>query len=173
MHFRGRERHTVDAKGRTSMSARFRELLHDALPAKVANHLVLVPWFGECVRVYPVGVWDRMVDAFEERLSEFDGFDAGEDESDLRRVIYGGAIDVHMDGHGRLVLPKHVREEIGIEREVYWVGAGRFLELWDPDALHARLGGDRATHLRRQLAALGRRRPEPEPVDGADGGARD
>lgn len=142
------------------MPARFRDVLDEHLPAKVASQLVLVPWFGECVRVYPLGAWEAKVTAFEDRLGESDSFDAGDDEADLRRLLYGAAIDVQMDGHRRFVLPKYLREEIGIDREVLWVGTGPFLELWDPAALTARLSGDRAAELKRTLASLGRRRPD-------------
>jgi len=155
MHFRGRELHSVDAKGRTSMPSRFREMLQERLPASRASQLVLVPWFGECVRVYPVDVWDEMVEHFESRVQATDWFDAADDVADLRRVIYGAALDVQLDNHGRFVLPKYLRAEVGIEGEVFWSSAGRYLELWDPGRMTQRLTVERAPQLKDALRRLG------------------
>ena len=169
MHFTGREHHTVDAKGRASMPARFRDVILETSTAAEASRLMVMPWFGECVRVYPHNRWRTRMHALEAQLSEIDSFGYGEDESDLRRLIYGMAIEIGMDGHGRFVIPQHVREEAGIDREIYWVGLGDFLELWNPERLHERLSGENARRLRARLVDLFSRNRGPEddrPIDG-------
>jgi MraZ protein len=154
MHFTGREHHTVDAKGRASMPARFREVIEGTSVASNASRLMIVPWFGECVRIYPFDRWRDRLQALEKRLAELDTFGYGEDESDMRRLIYGMAIEIGMDGHGRFVFPQHVRDEAGFDREIYWVGLGDFIEVWDPERLHERLSGENARLLRKRLTAL-------------------
>ena len=159
MHFTGREHHTMDAKGRASMPTRFREVINETSTASDASRLMVMPWFGERIRIYPQNRWADRMDSLEVQLLRVDSFGYGEDESDLRRLIYGMAIELSMDGHGRFVIPQHVRDEAGVEREFYWVGLGEFLEVWDPTRLHARLSGENARRLRARFATLLSRSP--------------
>lgn len=138
----------VDAKGRTSMPARYRELLEETLPAKQARQLVVVPWFDGCLRVFPLQVWEDKQAAFDERLADADVFQLDEQESDLRRFLYGLAIDTQLDGQGRILLPSDLREHADLGRETYWVGVGEFLELWQPEAFNARFTREKAAALR-------------------------
>jgi len=155
--FTGREHHSVDAKGRSSMPSRFRELILESSSGKDAPNLVVIPWFGECVRVYPVNRWRVWIAELETVLSSVDAFGYGEDESDLRRLVYGQAQEVVMDGFGRFMLPQHAREEAGIAGECHWLGLGDFLEMWNPERLDARLLGDNAKRLRARLRELSAR----------------
>lgn len=165
MHFRGRERHAVDAKGRTSMPARYREVLQETYPARRAGQLVVVPWFEPCLRVFPLGLWERQQERFDRAFGESDLFGLDEGDSDFRRFVYGSAMDLQLDGNGRLLLAADLREHAGIEGEVYWVGLGPVLELWAPERLRARLGGERAERIRRQMRGLVAD-GSPEPSEG-------
>lgn len=138
------------------MPLRFRETILDEVRARDANHLVMVPWFDECVRVFPIDGWNEHVVRMEEQLEGIDSFGYSEEESDLRRLVFGLATSVQMDGHGRFVLPSDLRDLAGIERDVLWMGIGSCLELWNPGRLSNQLGGDRARSLRSLLAEMGR-----------------
>ncbi|TVQ99342.1 MAG: division/cell wall cluster transcriptional repressor MraZ [Deltaproteobacteria bacterium] len=161
MHFRGRERHAVDAKGRTSMPARFREVLFERYPARRASQLVVVPWFEPCLRVFPLDLWERQQDRFDRAFGEDDLFGLDEGESDFRRFVYGSAMDLQLDGTGRLLLSSDLRAHAGIEKEVYWVGLGPLLELWDPGRFTARLSEEQAQGIRERM-----RRVRPDAVEG-------
>ena len=156
---------SVDAKGRTSMPARFREVMEEHLPARQAKQVVVVPWFDGCLRVMPTAVWDAHQDEFERRSGADDIFQLDEQESDLRRFIFGMALDVTLDGQGRVLLPQDLRDHAGIDRDVYWVGVGAAMEIWQPERFQARFSADRAQQFRRALEA---RRPGASP--GAPGG---
>lgn len=156
MRFTGRERHTVDAKGRLTMPLRFRETILESARAKDANQLVMVPWFDECVRVFPLQSWSEHIVRMEQQLEGVDSFGYSEEESDLRRLVFGLATTVPMDGHGRFVLPADLRDLSEIERDVLWMGIGSCLELWNPHRLATQLGGERARTLRALLADVGR-----------------
>jgi MraZ protein len=41
------------------------------------------------------------------------------------------ATDLKLDGHGRVLLPKELREYAGLERQVFLIGQGNTLQLWD------------------------------------------
>jgi MraZ protein len=165
MRFFGREKVSVDSKGRTSLPARFRDVLK-RLPDDQSSTLILVPWFSVCLRAYPLPEFERMLDAFETRVAEAEALGQGDDESDLRRLLYGGAMDVQLDAHGRLVLPHTIRKEVGISTEVYWTTGGNYLELWNPERLHAHESVARQETLRTQFAALSRTtvRPDAGPI---------
>ena len=148
------------------MPKHFRDAIYEEAHAKTANLLVMVPWFDECVRVFPLATWSDRIAQMEQQLLGFDTLGYSHEESDLRRLIFGTAITVQMDGHGRIVLPADLRESASIERDVFWVGLGSCLELWAPEKLRAQLGVDRVRALRARLVAIGRRAPAlPRPGD--------
>jgi MraZ protein len=155
MYFFGRERVAVDPKGRTSVPIRYRETLR-RLPESWQTTLILVPWFGQCIRAYPVPAYEGLLEAFEKRVAESADYASGDAESDIRRLLYGGALDAQIDPHGRMVLPRTLRDESGISEEVYWTTGGSYLELWQPARLHAHETGDRQAYLRDTVAGLSR-----------------
>ena len=51
---------------------------------------------------------------------------------ELRRFFFANAMEVELDGAGRVMLPARFMEHAGIaSREVVVAGAGECLELWD------------------------------------------
>ena len=159
MHFRGREKLTIDGKGRVSVPARFRDVLAENYTARLASKLVIVPWFEPCLRVFPVALWDEKQRSFDEAFGADDIFGVDEGESDFRRFVYGSALDTTVDGSGRILIPADLREHAGLDRDVYWVGLGPVLELWQPERFRERLSGQRAAQVRSHLSA---RRPIAE-----------
>lgn len=160
MQFRGREKMAVDAKGRTSVPARFRDLLDAHYPVAQARHLIVVPWFDGNLRVFPLPVWEAKQDAFDGMFQEKDVFALDELDSDLRRFLYGMAQDLMIDGQGRVLLSQDLREHAGLGKEVYWVSVGSMLEIWDPSRLSGRFETDRARQLREALQERLRSTPE-------------
>jgi MraZ protein len=157
MHFFGRERVSMDAKGRTSVPARYREVMRRAAgDAEGPTVVVLLPWFRQCLRAYTMASYERMLENFEAAVLDAEFLGASDDEADLRRMLYGGAMDFQLDGHGRIVLPRHLRDEAGLSDEVYWAAGGAYLELWNPERLFAHESGDRQDYLRAQFARLNR-----------------
>lgn len=121
--FRGRAEHTVDAKGRTSLPARFR----DVLVATGDPRIVLTVSLEACLVAYPMTEWL----AFEERFAKLPQFDP--DVARLRRMLIGNAVECDVDRVGRILVPSLLREHAHIEKDVVWVGGVRNLELWAKD----------------------------------------
>ena len=119
--FRGRYEHTVDGKGRTSLPARFREVLAGLGETRVVITTSLDP----CLVAYPMREWE----AFEERLSRLPSFD--ESVTALKRMYVSGAVECDLDKLGRLQLTADLREHAGLTRDVTWAGMGKNVELWD------------------------------------------
>ncbi len=124
--FRGQHEHAIDAKGRTSVPSKFRDLL--AAPASFSGgaeeRLVLTHGVDPCLVAYPMTEWV----AFEERLAKLPQFDAS--VAMIRRLYVSGAVEIELDKLGRLVIPKELRDAAGLTREVLWAGMGKHIELW-------------------------------------------
>lgn len=125
--FRGSHEHSIDAKGRTSLPARFR----DVLAARGESRIVITTAFDACLDAYAMREWE----IFEERLAEKPQFD--DRLKLLRRHYVGKAIECEVDKLGRLLLPSDLREWAGLTRSVLWVGVGRRIELWSPERFQA------------------------------------
>ncbi|MCU0663181.1 MAG: division/cell wall cluster transcriptional repressor MraZ [Myxococcota bacterium] len=145
--FRGRFDTTFDSKGRTSLPARFRELLG----ASDDGRLVLTTALEPCLVVYPYSGWCE----FEKRLAALPSFDPGVKQ--IKRLYVAGAVECAMDGHGRILVPAVLREYAGLERDAVWTGMVGHMELWDlgrwSEVLKA--AKDNADGLAESLAQLG------------------
>lgn len=120
--FRGRHEHAIDAKGRTSLPSRFREALATTGDSTIVmTPDLLLPY----LRVYPLQEWNRQ----ESALSSQGSF--GRVASAGRRFSIGEAHDCDVDKLGRVLIPSVLREHVKLEREVYWIGVGIEIELWD------------------------------------------
>ena len=148
--FRGQYEHTIDAKGRTSVPARFREVL----AAGGDGRLVLTTGLDPCVVAYPMQEWL----AFEERLARLPQFDPSVQM--LRRIYVSGAVECEVDKVGRILVPQTLRRHADLAREVLWAGMGRHVELWSRErfeAMRSEVLGDEAqrAEVARRLAELG------------------
>jgi MraZ protein len=145
--FRGRYEHTIDAKGRTSVPARYR----DALGAAGDRRIVLTSALDPCLVAYAPMEWI----AFEERLGRLPQFDRAVQK--LRRIYVSGAVECDIDDVGRILVPPTLREHAGLKKEVLWAGAGRYAELWDKDEwlTHFETTDEEKRDIASRLAELG------------------
>jgi MraZ protein len=58
-----------------------------------------------------------------------------DDQRELSRFLMAGAFEQELDRQGRVLLPPELREHAGIEGKAKVVGAGEYLEIWDPQRL--------------------------------------
>jgi MraZ protein len=119
--FRGRYEHTIDAKGRTSLPARYREVL-SAISEK---RIIVTSGLDPCLVAYTSHEWI----AFEDRLAKLPQFDRAVQK--LRRIYVSGAVECDVDESGRILIPPTLREHALLTKDVLWAGSGRYAELWD------------------------------------------
>ncbi len=145
--FRGRYEHTIDAKGRTSVPARYR----DVLAAAGERRIVLTSALDPCLVAYTASEWN----AFEERLAKLPQFDRAVQK--LKRIYVSGAVECEIDDVGRILVPPTLRDHAHLKKEVLWAGAGRYAELWDKDewARHFETTDDERRDMAARLAELG------------------
>jgi MraZ protein len=120
--FRGTFDHTLDAKNRLTVPARYR--------AALAEGVVL----ATPVDLHPcVGVWrpEDYASYSERALAELPPLSSRLGE--LQRFFFGRSQDAELDGAGRVMVPSFLAAHAGLEREVVIVGVGDHLELWSKD----------------------------------------
>lgn len=125
MIFRGSYTHAIDAKGRTSLPARYRE----ALAGGGEDKLILVEGLKGPAHLlaYPAKEWS----AVEERLGARNQLDPR--LRDLLRLLEASAQECPVDGMGRVLVPPSHRAFAGLVREVVWAGTGKQIELWSKE----------------------------------------
>lgn len=121
--FRGTFEHAIDAKGRTSLPAKFREVLSAAGDMRL---IVTRSPFDEerCLHVFPLHAWE----AVEAKIAAMPRFDPN--AVMLRRLYVAAAQDVELDAQGRVLVPAQLREFAGLGKDALWVAAGESIELW-------------------------------------------
>ncbi len=143
--FRGHYEHTIDAKGRTSLPARFRH----ALPDPGDPRLVIAKSIRDaCLDVWPLAAWE-----------ELEGKVAGVNRWDpdivlFRRRYLSAAVEAEVDAHGRVLVPQSMREFASLAKEVLWAGVGTTMELWSRKRWEAslQLAGDAETRWTQAIA---------------------
>jgi MraZ protein len=117
--FHGTFDHTLDAKNRLTVPSKFRSAL--------AGKVFLVKGGERCLSVYPEVTYTEMTAAALAGLNPL-----STQARELRRLFFANAMEVELDGAGRIMLPARFMEQAGIRsREVVVTGAGESLELWD------------------------------------------
>ena len=114
--FLGQFDHTIDAKGRMALPARFR--------GQLEKGAVISQGMGTCLSVYTMQRW-------EEKSAELVEGKMSEDLRDFERRIYPSASEVELDGQGRLVIPGRLRAYAGLDSEVTVAGVRDHIEIWD------------------------------------------
>ncbi|MEL6747909.1 MAG: division/cell wall cluster transcriptional repressor MraZ [Pseudomonadota bacterium] len=116
----------VDAKGRVSVPAGYREILaRDGYQGGIYCYPALdAPALD--------GGGERLARKIDQLL---DGLDDYSDERDeLSVALYGDVQVLKIDGDGRIILPEELRAHAGIERQVAFVGMGQKFQMWEPVA---------------------------------------
>ncbi|MDL1873278.1 division/cell wall cluster transcriptional repressor MraZ [Deltaproteobacteria bacterium PRO3] len=120
--FRGRFEYTIDDKGRTSLPAKFREVLS----ASDDNRLILTT-FDNCLWAYPVPEWN----AIEEKIAALPQFKS--EVKALQRVFVSGAVECPLDKQGRIVIPPTLRDYAGLKKDILFVGMTKRIEIWSKE----------------------------------------
>ena len=115
--FTGEYNHTVDAKGRLIVPAKFREQLGD--------EFVVTRGLDGCLFAYALNEWHNM----EERFREIPM--TSKNARKFSRFLFAGAATCEVDKQGRILLPPVLREYAGIQKDVVLAGVLSRIEIWD------------------------------------------
>ena len=109
--FQGASSLSLDAKGRLSVPTRHR----DALGGANGGQLTITRHPHGCLMVFPRAQWEL----FRERVAALPM-----SAQWWKRIFLGNAMDVDMDGTGRVLVSPELRQAAGITRETMLLGMG-------------------------------------------------
>ena len=121
--FRGATKITLDAKGRLAIPTRYRE----RLAARCDGQLVATVDRDHCLLIYPLPDWEEI----ERKLVRLPSLHKLARQ--MQRIMVGYATEVDIDGHGRILLSRELRDFAGLDRQAILIGQGNKFELWDEE----------------------------------------
>ena len=120
MHmFMGEYNHTIDAKGRLIIPAKFREALGD--------EFVVTKGMDGCLFVFDNSEWQ----AFAEKLRSLPMID--KEVRQFTRFFFVCSASVEVDKQGRILIPSVLREFADITKDAVLIGVGSRIEIWSKD----------------------------------------
>jgi MraZ protein len=122
--FLGEHQHSLDAKGRVILPARFREQLEGGA--------VMAKALDGCLAVYPLAEFEQVA----ERAR--DAARGGKAGRHAARTFFTSAVDFIPDKQGRVAVPANLREFAGLTRDVVVAGMYHRIEIWDADRFRER-----------------------------------
>jgi MraZ protein len=115
--FRGHFEHSLDAKNRLAIPARFRTAF--------SGGAVLSKDPEACVAVWTPETHESIIERALAGLNPM-----GSEYRKLSRFYQGNSFEVELDGSGRVTLPPPLLAHASIEKDVVVVGVGDHLEVW-------------------------------------------
>jgi len=147
--FLSTHRNKIDKKGRVSVPARFRSILEE----RGYKTVVLFPSFeGRAINACDMGVMETLL----ERVGGFDPF--SEDRESDADVLTAEAVELSIDGDGRIIIPADLLAPLNLDGECVFVGRGDSFQIWRPADFDVRMKAvkERARQKRLQGGSLGR-----------------
>lgn len=116
--FFGQFRHNLDDKGRLTVPAVFRD--------SVGQGAFISQGFDRNLMV-------MTADYFQQVYARINAMSITDPSARLlRRLLLANAYQVEVDKAGRILLPQHLRQFLGLEAEAVVVGQGEYFEIWSP-----------------------------------------
>ena len=113
--FKGEFNHSIDAKGRVILPAKFREQL--------GEEFVMTVGLDGCLFIYPNDEWE----IFAEQLRSLPG---NKDGRQLQRFFYSNATTCEIDKQGRVLIPAKLRSAAALEKDIVFLGIENKIEVW-------------------------------------------
>lgn len=115
--FMGEYQHTIDAKGRLIIPAKFREGL--------GEHFVVTKGLDHCLFVYPQSEWK----VFEQKLKQLPLTSI--DARKFVRFFFSGAVECDLDNQCRIMLPTNLRTYADLKKDIVSIGVNNRVEIWN------------------------------------------
>ncbi|MGC8651310.1 MAG: division/cell wall cluster transcriptional repressor MraZ [Minisyncoccia bacterium] len=115
--FIGEYHFTIDNKGRMAIPSKLRkELMQEG---------VLTRGLDNCLFLYTHNDWEQIAEKIKNLpLSQTNA-------RAFSRLMLAGAMEVEMDGQGRILIPEYLRQYAHLNKKVVLAGVYNRLEIWD------------------------------------------
>ena len=115
----GQYEHTIDAKKRLALPAKFR--------GELGDKIIITRGIEGCLAVYTETEWKIMSD----KLATLTISQA--EARSFTRMILAGAMEVTLDKLGRILVPDYLKDYAGLKKNVVVCGLSNRLEIWDSE----------------------------------------
>ena len=117
--FIGEYTYSIDEKKRLAIPPKFRQLL--------SKKAVVTRGLDQCLFLYPAKEWEKLA----KRLSELPLAQA--DARGFARLMLTGAMEVDLDGLGRILVPDYLKSYASLGKKVVVAGVYNRVEIWDEE----------------------------------------
>ena len=119
--------HTLDAKDRFILPAKFRE----KIKTLKKKQFYMTRGLDGCLSLYAHAEWTQLEGklsslSFTKQQSRF-----------FNRILFSGATEIEVDVQGRITVPEYLKEFAGIKREIVIIGIVNRIEVWDQERWNA------------------------------------
>ncbi len=138
--FSGKHSHSIDAKGRMIVPAKFRE--------KLGENFIMTLGVDGCLKMYPLDQWERF-------LEQFEKLPGTRDARRVQRYFMSNAEDCEIDKQGRVLIPAELREKAGLVKDIVSVGNINGVEIWSKERWEEADTADAMEEMVESLAGFG------------------
>src|SRR3989344_7344428 len=118
--FLGEYNHNLDVKGRMAIPAKFR--------AKLNAGAIITKGLEHCLFIFDLKDWETLAQKWIAWPI------AQANARAFSRLMLAGAMDVELDGQGRILIPDYLRKYADLKKQVVVAGLYNRIEIWDNDA---------------------------------------
>ncbi len=136
----GEYNHSLDAKKRVFIPAKFRESLGESF-------FITRKMNKPCLAVYS----QEEMELISDKLNSFPDSEV----SDIKEFFFSKTTQVSPDANGRVGMTDALLEYAGIDKNAVIIGAGNHLQIWSEDAWHKQESERNMTDIRAKLASIG------------------
>jgi len=141
--FIGEYYHAVDEKGRIAVPKKYHK--------DFAKGAVVTRGIDQCLFLFPKKEWELLA-------AKLAGLPLSQaNPRAFSRLMLAGAMDMDLDGQGRIIVPEYLREFAKLNKQVVVAGLYSRLEIWDEQswANYKHQSESNAVDIAEQLNSLG------------------
>ena len=137
----GQYNQKVDTKGRAIVPAQFRE--------ELGEKFVITKGLDQCIFGFTESEWNILA----EKIGSLSLTD--KNVRKFVRFFLAGAATLETDKQGRVLIPAELRAYASLEKDIVWVGAGKRIEIWNPDKWAENTEYDDMDEIAEHMSELG------------------
>lgn len=113
----------ADSKCRVVVPASFRKVM---VASRQSLFVLRRNVFEKCIDMYSMQEWEMMIAGIRAKLNLFNAKHVA-----FLREFCRGTQEVEMDANGRVLLPRRMLEEVGIDKEMVFAAQDAMIQIWD------------------------------------------
>ena len=138
----GEYSHTIDAKGRMIVPAKFR--------TELGERFIVTKGFDGCLYGYSLEEWKSI----EEKIKTLPLI-TGKDARNFTRFFFSSAIECELDSQGRILITPNLCQYASLEKSVKVIGVGDRIEIWDEELWNEENSAENTQDITNVLIKLG------------------